>query len=336
MATRDLTENSRRVIRNTERILNFTEKELVKSYKLALKDIRSELARLYDAFDFSGEFTKAQATKFMRLSGIEASVVEIMKPYLVTNERLIGQAAATSFDNGYFTSAWALDQASGVSIGFGLIDENAVLAASGIGGNLGDLEEVLGKATVDRHQKLLDNAFTNYTQDAQKWISQDIRQGIIQGESIPQISKRLRKGSFVKSYHQAERIARTETLRAMDIGAEISYDEARDAGVGVTETWDATLDDRTRPDHAAADGAIKDQETGLYDVPWGQVEGPRLSGQASQDINCRCISVPSLAGFTPEVRRIRDEGIQPYQTFPQWAERNGITQNRFGQKYDFK
>jgi hypothetical protein len=73
----------------------------------------------------------------------------------------------------------------------------------------------------------------------------------------------------------------------------------------------------------------------MFSVPWGQVAGPRRSGIAAEDIQCRCAAVPEIEGYSPEVRRIRDEGIQPYQAFDKWVDGKGWTRNRYGQKYNF-
>jgi len=83
------------------------------------------------------------------------------------------------------------------------------------------------------------------------------------------------------------------------------------------------------------DGVARDEESGLFSTPWGSSEGPHRNGIAEQDINCRCDIRPEVEGYSPEVRRVRDEGLQPYQSFSTWAEKNGLTVNRFGQKYKF-
>ena len=62
----------------------------------------------------------------------------------------------------------------------------------------------------------------------------------------------------------------------------------------------------------------------------GWVSGPGLSGYPRFDINCRCITRAEIAGYPAKVRRIRDEGIQPYITYDDWARERGLTENRYG------
>ena len=336
MATRDLQTNHQAINKTSQRILQFTSNSLENSYKKALVQIRAEIARLYEAFDIAGELTRSQQAQFIRASGIQESILRIMGPAIDGNIELLGDASQLGFDQAFYRSSWAIDQATGVNIGFGQVSDNAVRAVAGIGGDVADLTGFIAESEVISHKKIMDNAFTNYGKDTRTWIQEDIRQGIINGDSVPQITKRLSKNSLIKSYNSAERIARTEVLRSTGLGNQMAYEASRDQGVEIKEVWDATLDDRTRPDHAAADGAVRDNVTGMFSVPWGDVPGPRRSGIASEDISCRCDSNPQIEGFSPEVRRVRGEGIVPYQTFKTWAKNNNLTTNRFGQKYNFK
>lgn len=336
MATRNLTTNSLQALKKADGIVAFTSQELIKSYKVALVEIRKELDTLYKKFLTLKEPTKAQLTQFMRKSKIEKEIVDIMRPFLTANEAFIKDMSVLGIDNGYFNNAWALDQASGVSLSWGMIDDTAVRAAAGIGGNVGNLTGLLTSFEIKQHQKLLTEAFKNYDQDTIRWISRDIRQGILQGESAVKVARRIQRSGITKSFNSAMKISRTEILRATGLSGQIAYEEARGFGVDINEIWDATLDNRTRPEHATADGEIKDNETGFFSVPWGEVTGPRRSGIASQDIFCRCISVGEVEGYSPELRRVRGEGLQPVQTFKEWAKTNDITVNRFGQKYNFE
>jgi hypothetical protein len=335
MATRDLGINSAIQLSNADTIIKFTSDELIKSYRKALTDIRKELTVLHKKFLTLEEPTKAELTRFMRKAQIEKNIVRIMKPYLTANEAFIKDMTALGVDNGYFTTAWAIDQAAGVSLGWGMIDDTAVRAVAGSGRDLGNLAGLMARSEVNQYAQILDNAFVNYSTDSIEWITRDVRQGIIKGESAVKVAKRLQERGIAQSFRSGMRIARTEIMRATGVSSQISYQQAMNAGVNLEEIWDATLDDRTRPDHAEADGTVRNKQTGLFSVPWGDVAGPRRSGQPSQDINCRCVVVAEVQGYSPELRRVRGEGLQPYQNFSEWAQTNDIKVNRYGQKYNF-
>ena len=330
--TRDLTTNSRRISKQLNFLPEFATNELLKSYASALNDIRATLLKLYDQYSVDGSLTRAQRTQFLRLSNIEAEIINVMKPYLVESEDFIKQVSQVAVDQSYLRHGWAIDQAAGVKLGWGGLSDVAVRAASGIGGDLAELEGILSEKEIVQHAKVLDDAFKTWPKDSTKWLSGAIKDGVIKGDSIPVISRKI-KDALDKSYSQAERIARTEILRSLGIGEQVAYDKAADLGVQVKQVWDATLDSRTRPEHASLDGQA--MINGVFTTSVGNIPGPRRSGVASFDIRCRCSVNGEVEGFSPSVRRIRGEGLVPYQTFKTWAERTGVTVNKYGQKYDF-
>jgi SPP1 gp7 family putative phage head morphogenesis protein len=335
--SRDLLTSTARINRQLDKLPERVTRELAKVYRLAEIDVRNEIARLYTLYQVEGELTRSQAAQFIRQSRIKEEIERVMRPYLLQSRDIIEQGALFGFDTSHLQHAWAIEQAVGVSMGFGAVSDTAVRAAVGLGGTFEELRGILSTREIARHQDIMERAFRKYERDTVRKIGQELGRGIIQGESIPKLNRRLRDKAIVQSYHSAERIARTETLRALSIGARVSYEQAGDFGVTVEQTWDATLDDRTRPDHATMDGRVKNNETGLFEnTPWGQpTPGPHETDIAEQDINCRCQIGGNVGNISPRVRRIRDEGIRPYQTFTQWGTGKGITANRYGQKYNF-
>lgn len=267
---------------------------------------------------------------------MERRIFETFRPYLLRNQEFLKEVSSVAFEESFYRHAWAVSQQVGVDLQWGLVSDEMVRSAVGISGNTAPLAGLMSAEEVRRHARILDDALNvNYAGDTRRRIAEDITQGVIRGESIPKIARRLQNNGLAQSYRSALTIARTETLRSTGLGEQISYQQSRDLGVNITEVWDATLDSRTRPEHAELDGRPKDGPDGWDVSGIGTVPGPRRSGVASFDINCRCDVNPQVEGYAPSVRRIRDEGIQPYQTFSQWASRKGITRNKYGQKYSF-
>jgi hypothetical protein len=56
-------------------------------------------------------------------------------------------------------------------------------------------------------------------------------------------------------------------------------------------------------------------------VGGNKTAGPLRSGVAAEDINCRCRVRGQIEGYEPKVRRIRDEGVVPYETYQSWNKR---------------
>jgi len=96
--------------------------------------------------------------------------------------------------------------------------------------------------------------------------------------------------------HRADTIARTESITALRAGRREGIQQGIEAGAireeRIKRVWSATLDSRTRPDHAIMNG----QEVDGMEAPFTLPDGSRmrypgdqsLGAPASQVVNCRC------------------------------------------------
>jgi SPP1 gp7 family putative phage head morphogenesis protein len=150
--------------------------------------------------------------------------------------------------------------------------------------------------------------------------------GITNGDSYSKVARSI-KDQFNKGLWQAQRVIRTESGRCWSEGAEASHEQALEAGLSVRKRWSATLDKRTRADHAMLDGTFAD-ENGLFHIGGLSAPQPREFGDPAQDIQCRCGAYDVLDGITPSVRRVRDEGIIDYTNFENWARPKGWSPER--------
>jgi hypothetical protein len=135
-----------------------------------------------------------------------------------------------------------------------------------------------------------------------------------------------------------QRIFRTEGHRAQAESTVQGLDDAEEQGLEVRRRLQPVLDDRTRPQSAQMDGQIADAE-GYFHYPPTAEDGdpksryPGNTGVAAYDVNDREVVVVDIPGVTDVFRRIRGEGVQPYQTFRTWATDRGLTENIYGQEY---
>ena len=138
-----------------------------------------------------------------------------------------------------------------------------------------------------------------------KAINSEVLQGIVQGESIPDMSKRIfgeimktsktegltdkELGALLKRNRDASiRSARTIVTGAENKGRQDSYQRATDDGIILERTWLATDDNRTRHWHNELDG-----QTRPVDEPFENAIGKIMfPGDPSADganvWNCRC------------------------------------------------
>lgn len=126
-----------------------------------------------------------------------------------------------------------------------------------------------------------------------KKINTETLQGIIQGESIGKIAKRIRNVQEMNRT-QAIRTARTIVTGAENKGRQDSYARAEADGIILERTWIATNDSRTRHSHAVLDG-----ETRPIDTPFsnGLMYPGDPDGDPSEVYNCRCTLIAKVKGF---------------------------------------
>ena len=192
---------------------------------------------------------------------------------------------------------------------------NTVDGVGGYSFNLIDRDTVKNLATTDK--SLLPFRELDPAKDIpwnMKAINSEVLQGIVQGESIPDMSKRIfgeimkttktdgltdkEMGALLKRNRDASiRSARTIVTGAENKGRMDSYHRAEQDGIILEKEWLATTDSRTRDWHAELDG-----QTRPIDEPFENAIGKIMfPGDPSADganvYNCRCTLVSKVKGF---------------------------------------
>ena len=126
-----------------------------------------------------------------------------------------------------------------------------------------------------------------------KAINAQITQGIVQGESIDKISKRLQNVTDMDK-KASVRNARSMMTNAENAGRINSMKDAEEMGLEYEKVWMATHDERTRESHALLDGVSVPVDEKF---PNGLMYAGDPSGDPSEYYNCRCSVVRKLVGF---------------------------------------
>ena len=119
-------------------------------------------------------------------------------------------------------------------------------------------------------------------------LSQAVTDGLGERQAAALLKSSMRDQSAILSEFRSRMIARTETHAAANAANEPA---TRAVGLKLRREWVASADERTRPEHAAADGQIVSEGQGF------NVGGELLlypgdpTGSAGNVINCRCSSV---------------------------------------------
>lgn len=217
-------------------------------------------------------------------------------------------------------AAFALDKQLGFDTGFTLVNEDAVRYLMGLPlqkpGDDQLLREVTWNPDTERmHVQDLRKREVDYPKDM-RWnrekFQSAITQGILQGESIPNIVKRT-NDIYGRNKASATRAARTATTNAENAGRMNTFERAQRLGIDMEIEWLATLDGRTRSSHRALDGErIQLGEKFSNGLRWpADPYGP-----ASEIWNCRCRANGRVVGFDGKRGDWADERGERWSRLP--------------------
>lgn len=282
--------------------LALKERTLAQVYKDALIKIRGDMSVIYEKYSVDGILTKAEMTKYNRYINMEKQIIAELKPAIVKSVADIKRLGAAEYQEAFFRMAWALDNENGVRANWGVINKDAIKA------NLDNEFTRIAIAGIEVNAKLA--------------VRRALADGLALGKSYQTMAKDLKKATNA-TFAQAIRIIRTEGQTAQNAGLNAVYEKADKLGIQGQRVWDATLDLNTRSSHQAVDGQKADDD-GLF-YPGGNPARYPSDGDlpAGERINCRCRVRYEVEGYAPQVRRAREAGVIPYQTYPDWYENYG-------------
>ena len=209
-------------------------------------------------------------------------------------QNLIDHGKLGMFAEGANHTMYEVEQVTGIETEFAMYDENTVARL------IKSDPQMLPKA---RQGVKKDKAISYYN----KLMNSAITQGIVQGETIPQIAKRIVDKTGESSYASAVRNARTAYTGAQNAGRMEGLHQAQRLGINVKKKWLATLDSRTRDAHADLDGQIQEVDD-PFESELGDIMYP---GDPTADpgnvYNCRCTLVYVYPDYPSEMQRRDNE-----------------------------
>lgn len=121
-----------------------------------------------------------------------------------------------------------------------------------------------------------------------KTIRNCIMQGILQGESIPDIAKRMARDTASSDMKAMTRYARTAMTGAQNAGRLQAMRESKKKGIYCKKLWISALDDRTREAHIDLNGQTADVDK-PFDSMLGPIMFPGDPNASDENVwNCRC------------------------------------------------
>lgn len=213
------------------------------------------------------------------------------------------------FEEGANYLEYELEHEAGTDLGFGLYDQNAVNRL------IRDDPQMLPPAKVDKGR---DERWYN------RMIQSAVTQGILQGETLEQITLRVSNEVDERSLSAMRRNARTAYRSAMNAGQQEGMRRAAEMGIEVRKRWECTFDDSTRDAHQKLDG----QEV-PWDEPFESILGPIMypcdpSADPANVYGCRCRMRKIYPQYNFELVRRDTEGNDVGgMTYAQWKAAKG-------------
>lgn len=168
-------------------------------------------------------------------------------------------------------------------------------------------------------------------------IQSEMLQGIMQGESIPNIARRIAEKTSGSEFKAAVRNARTMSTNAQNAGRYDAYNRLTSRGVELTLEWAATLNNRTRHSHRMMHGQRRDVGE-PFEVDGVKIMYPAQTGKfmavssVPQEMlwNCRCTILAYVKGFEHDA--IKESDKMGDMTFDEWLEAKEQPQPILSQK----
>lgn len=305
----------------TEKQLQALERRMAKEYRQASKEMKAKLDKhlsdyqrekpqrlkaLDDTPEARAEYKRWLESQTARAAWMNDMVADLSQHAVNARQeafRMVAEAMPGIFAENANRAAFEVDRAAKVDTRFTLMDEGTV------------------KVLMLENPRLLPEPSVNVPKD-QRWNKQKlasaITQGVLQGESIPDIAKRVQTVANM-GYHSACGTARLAVTCAENAGRVSSYERARDMGIELRQEWLATHDNRTRHSHRQLDGE-KVEVGGMFSngcrFP-GDPDGP-----ASEIYGCRCTLVADVEGIdTSDAERwSKLEGM----TYEEWKNNRAL------------
>lgn len=282
----------------TDKELERMERHLAGIYKRAGEEIAERADKYFSQFEQldakkralveTGEMTE-QEYKAWRQSQLMTGRHWVAMKNQIAQELSNANKTAQAYVNDQLPKIYALNYNSVV----GEVES----AIKGYSFELVDAHTVKNLAT--RDDTLLPYKYIDGKKDV-RWntqkVNSEVLQGIIQGDSIPNIAKRLQNATDMNCA-SAVRNARTTVTSAENKGRMDMLHDAADKGVVVHKIWLATHDERVREAHEALDGEEVEIDEPFVNE-FGEIMYPGDPDADPANVyNCRCTLIYKVVGF---------------------------------------
>lgn len=307
--------------RETDKLIEEMERKVAKEYRKAQKDLEEKLKDYWEKYDAedkvkraklkAGEITQKDYNDWKLRKTAMGKRWEEMRANIADdlhNSNMLARSIARGYQPEVYAinhnyATYQLEHDGGIDTAYALYDRQTV------------------ERMIREDQNLMPppspKKAKEYARKDKRWNRQELQsavtQSILQGESIPQMAKRVSETVEVKNHAAAVRYARTMMTGAQNAGRQDAYERAERMGVHMRKEWMATLDNRTRHSHRMLHG----ERVPLADrFSNGCMYPGDPSGDPSEVYNCRCTTIAAIDGF--EIDRVESSPKTKNMSFTEW------------------
>lgn len=284
-----------------QRQLNNLVKRIVKEYNTAYRGIKRKADEYFEEFEKedkkmfyrmdSGKITREEYLRWRKVALAQGkkwndTIKAIARDYANITKivaDMTGDEMEYVYANNFNYGTYTIEAAGGINTNFTLYNKDAVHEL------LTENPDLLPKP----------NPNTVITK-AERWnmkkVNSVLLQGIMQGDSINRLSKRLRQVTNM-NINSSVRNARTMTGRAQNAGRYHAYERAESLGIDVKKVWVASLDNRTRHTHRLLDGEVVNLDEEFSNALMYPCDP---DGAPEEVYNCRCTMIALPFGFSKD------------------------------------
>lgn len=277
-----------------DKLLQNAETKLEELFARMLKEILTELNRLYLKYSKNGEFSWTDVNKYNRLNNMLDRIAQVMTDEYRQVAKEIKRLQENTYIETYMREAYLIEVFEATDMGFRLPSQALIETA---------LMNPIDKLTLP---KILESHRNQIVRQLEIIISQ----ALLRGEDYYAMAKEIEK-QVGFSWKKAVTVARTEAGRAMSAADEAVYEQASKY-TKLEKVWCSALDHRVRMAHRKLDGQKADED-GYFHYRGLKAKHPHGWNKPDMDINCRCVTLKLVNGMFPAVRRGRNYKDPEYQ-----------------------
>lgn len=294
--------------REIEKLLQASErnvsKELYQMYKGLADEISKEIIALQKEIDETDKFSKKLLKE--RLEAIRDQMDRKIRIVEQDQKSSIWSFLRYNGDTAYNSLFYEFEMSEKIPLAFGMLSDK-------------QLNVIINTPVASRK---LSTRLKGNASKMKKNLNRVLVQGFGKGLSTQKMARQIADIGGAE-YRRAMNIARTEAGRVTGVTRQQSQNYAKELGVYVKKEWISTLDGRTRHNHRELDGQVREVDE-YFEINGRRALQPHMFGVASEDVNCRCVSISVIEGYDPLLRRDNEtHEVINFKNYKDWQAAKG-------------